>query len=399
MTRRRLLASIEPPGTPLPPDPTLTEPRFVTAPLSINQNVTTVTGDGRTWEHQAFKLLEDAASLRLVFHGASQGEITNPSTLKASLRKAGGSFVAVTFDGTASGTLVREAGLVSDPIAGPFAEGEMFDVRVYSPAQTINTYRAALTAPGEHLTETPMPGAGQFPSDGPTPLGIIGACRESAMSLGLLGDSIAAQGIWWRTALAAHGLPGVNMGRNVTQFGSGYWAQDSMPAITHLLVQFGVNDLGAAPSVATLWTKAVGCYASVRGYTPNELPIWQTTPTPIVDTTDDCATLAGQTVRSYAATARQPWIAFLRDGAPCDPDTLAAAGVGATGVVRAGQPGHPLSGVIDVAAAVEQGSSSTPTGKWRVDLGPLGGDGVHPSGLGESVMAGPVESWASTLTA
>ena len=86
--------------------------------------------------------------------------------------------------------------------------------------------------------------------------------------------------------------------------------------------------------------------------------------------------------------------ASLSRGAP---GTLAAAPVGASGVVRAGQEGHPLSGIVDIAAAVEQGGTSAPTGKWRVDLGPLGGDGVHPSGLGENVMAGPTADWVATL--
>ncbi|MCF6376885.1 SGNH/GDSL hydrolase family protein [Nocardioides KLBMP 9356] len=404
MTVRRLLATGGGgtgggTGGPPPPDPTLVVPRLMTEPLGVNQNTTTLTGSGKTWQHTAFTVLADSADMRLVFFGGSQGSITNPATLKASVRKAGGSWVPVTFSGSTSGSLPLDGYLTSDALTGPFLEATTFEVRVYSPAQNINVSAPAAVTTGEHLTETTLPSPDAFPANGPVPIGFIGDGRATALSLGLYGDSIAAQGLWWQQALASRAVAGVNFGRNAQRFTGRWLGADLIEALTHMLVQFGVNDLSDNINTTTMWARAVDNYDYIHGLNA-DLPLWQTTPTPIVDTDDGCATLSGQTVRDYAATYRQPWIAFLRDGAPCHPTTRAALSVGATGtVIRAGQTGHPLKGVVDIAAAVEQGGSSSPTGKWRVDLGALGGDGVHPSNLGMTAMVPPVQEWVESLSA
>lgn len=188
---------------------------------------------------------------------------------------------------------------------------------------------------------------------------------------------------WFRDPMAELGLPGISYGRNATTLNaSDDYDGETFRAVTHVLCQVIVNDLGGdGLTLAHLWQTARNQYAYIRTHNPG-VPIWQTTTTPSVATTNFCTTLADQTVPTQHSTIRAAWVAFLRAGAPCDPTTKAAREVGATGdTIRMGQTGHPLQGFVDIAAAVEHGGLAG-TSKWRVDLGPLGGDGVHRSGLG-----------------
>lgn len=392
--RRRLLAVGGAGGSSTPPpDPTLTEPRQFSAVTGISQNVYYVPTGGKTWR-TVHPVLEDSASLTVAFGTHSQGFTSDPMTLRVSLEEPNGTLTPLTFGGELDATVARNAVGESDALTRSFAQGTTIRLRTYAAGdQTVNVNQAAQWMAGNHTTGTWTPD--QFTQSAPTPLAILGSCRESVIAPALLGDSIAAQGAWWSGPLNERAMSGLLYGRNVMRFVDLDGREgDTLRGATHLLVEYGVNDLGPSPSVATLWTNAVACYAHSDAQNPG-IPIWQTTPTPMVDTTDQCATLAGQTPRS--AAARQAWIAFLRDGAPCHPDTKDALAVGATGL-RAGQDGHPLQGIVDIAAVVEDGGTAAPTGKWRVDLGPLGGDGTHPSSLGEGVMAGPVATWLDTLT-
>ena len=54
--------------------------------------------------------------------------------------------------------------------------------------------------------------------------------------------------------------------------------------------------------------------------------------------------------------------AWLRDGAPILAGAAAATGSSAAGTLRAGDAGHYLAGIYDVAAEVE-----TADGKWQED--------------------------------
>lgn len=404
MSRRLLLIAggkeTPPPPVDPPPDPALTHARTFTTCLAMNQNVTGASGEGATWRN-TFEVLEDSASLRMVFNGSSQGSISDPMTLKVSIESEDGTLTPVTFDGEALAAIPLDGHQSSGVITGPFLQGSRIVTRVHAPpGQTVNLggspYAIGSDSPGDQ-TATPGWTPGPYGSYGPTPLAFIGQCRSRAISPAVLGDSIAAQQLWWTDALNEHRLPGINYGRNVMTFGESSWIVGTIEAVTHLLVEFGANDLGSAPTVAFLWAKAVGCYDYIQTLKPG-LPLWQTTTTPIANSSNDCATLEGQTIGA-SGIARLPWNEFLRDGAPCGPATREALAVGAEGL-RAGDPGHPLRGIVDVAAPTEEGGAEAPTGKWLP--GPNGepiSDGIHPGGIAMSRMVAPTSAWLATLTA
>lgn len=399
--RRLLLVSSgggEPAGPP-PPDPSLTAERHVTQLTGLSQNVYTAPAD-RTWRTE-YRAAEDFTTLTLAYGATGQGALTAPATGSFTIETPSGSLLPVTWEGSPSLSLDEGQVIESDPVDVTIGEGEVFWIRMLQPngaRWTVSvTARPTSHMLGDHRIGAWVPAdqpSGAYP-ESPTPLAVIGLTRESVVCPAMIGDSIAAMGIggqgWWRTALGLR--PGLSYGRNANRFTNLDGREgDTLRAATHVVVQYGANDLGSSPAVATLWATAVNCYAYVDSLHPG-IPTWQTTCTPLVSTSDECATLAGQALTS---STRIAWNAFLRDGAPCHPDTKAALSVGATGL-RAGQDGHPLQGIVDIAAAVEQGGLAG-TGKWRVDLGPLGGDGVHPSSLGESIMAGPTSEWMATLT-
>lgn len=387
------------PGGPLPPDPTLTADRHITQVTGINQNTVTPGGAGRTWRTE-YRAATDFTTLRLAYGSFAQAILTAPWTASVTVETPDGELIPVTWSGGTSLSCDEAEMVESDPVALTLGEGENFWVRLHVPAgvkaPVARNGRACTYMEGNQLAATWAPvndPAGD--PESPLPVAAIGKARPSTIVPAMIGDSICAMGIepagWWRLALGL--TPGLSYGRNARRFTDLDGREgNTLRAATHVLVQYGANDLGSSPTVAATWATAVAHYAYVNDQNPG-VGIWQTTCTPIVGTTDECATLAGQTTYS---TTREAWNAFLRDGAPCNPTTKAALAVGASGL-RAGQDGHPLQGVVDVAEAVEQGGTSSPTGKWRVDLGPLGGDGVHPSNLGMTVMAEPVEAWVNTL--
>lgn len=400
MIRHLLLAASKPstPVGPLPPDPTLTEPRHITSVIGVNQNVTTP-NSSRTWRTR-WRAATDLNGLTLAYGSFAQAILAEPWTAAVTLEMPDGTLLPVTFGGQEYLSCGEAQSVESDPIDVQIGEGEVFYLRTLQPGGIQAPVNGATYTfmDGDHRSDEEWVPAEDLNGglESPVPVAIIGATRQGVVCPAMIGDSICGMGIapagWWRLALGAR--PGLSYGRNARRFTDLDGREgNTLRAATHVLVQYSVNDLSNAPPVSTLWANALDCYAYVDDLKPN-VGIWQTTTTPMVSTTDECATLDGQT--PYSAAARQAWVAFLRDGAPIDPATKAALAPGASGL-RAGQFGHPLRGIVDVAAAVEQGGAVAPTGKWRVDLGPLGGDGVHPSNLGMSIMAGPVATWLNGL--
>lgn len=406
MIRQLLLAAGggggEPAG-PLPPDPTLTDPRHVTQLTGLSQN-TRLDAGARTWRTE-YRAQEDFTTLTIAYGATGQGTLDDPATGAVSIETPSGALVPVTWDGQEFLTLAQGQVVESDEAAVTIGEGEVFWLRVHVPAGV----RWTVTGPvrptthmvGDHRTGAWTPAAqpgGDYP-ESPTPLALIGKTRPDVVCPAMLGDSIcamgAADGGWWRTALETAGLTGLSYGRNAYRFtGIDGRAGNTLRAATHVLVQYGANDVGDNQPVATMWANAVACYTYVDDLNPG-IGIWQTTCTPTVSTTDGGTSYAGQNLTS---TIRLSWNAFLRDGAPCHPDTKAALAVGASGI-RAGDAGHPLQGVVDVAAATEQGGSSAPTGKWLIEGGSYSTDGIHPTGRGQDFMAPVVTAWLDTLTA
>lgn len=402
MTRRLLLTGgggeTEPIG-PLPPDPTLTTERVVTRTGSINQNVGSNSSD-QTIEYIGEEFVEDCNSFQLLFHGASQGFVSNPVRLHVSVRLPGATtWTAVTFNGLDYAEFTDTTSDQSDPIEGVFAESSTFDIRIFMPSgYTINIGRTGWYADGDQRFASTFVRKSSSPAGGPYPVMVTGKARPSVLTPAIYGDSIAAQLAWWSIPLAERRMPGANFGRNAQKFTGRWLDADMLEGVTHMVVQFGVNDLGGGGTIAGLWYDAKACYSYIHGIKPG-LPIYQTTPTPMVADTagDGCATLAGQTPNPLALQPRQNWIAWQRDGMPLDPATMDSIAVGATGI-RAGQEGHPISGIIDMAAHTEHGGIDNPSGKWRVDQGVLGGDGIHPDGA-HPLMQAAVRDWLDTITA
>lgn len=391
-------------GGPLPPDPTLTETRSVTRPYAMHVNAHNVTTTGgQSFQYvDPIVLMEDASAIRFVCTGR-----TAATSYKLAWRKGtSGPWAAVLFAGVDGVSFTDDStAKSSDWITGTFAEGESVYLRSWAPAGAFvpeggSTASGTVIAGSDQRLASSWTATEPFPIKGPFPVVIEGKARSSVISPALWGDSIGYDSNWWRDACAANGRPGSNLGVPVYRFTSRNIV-GLLAGATHLLVQFGVNDLADGLTLAQLWTRAVDAYAYADAQKPG-IPKWQTTPTPVVSTTDAGATLANQTPDEPRSTLRAEWNLFLRDGAPCNPTTKAALAVGTSGgtgtVIRMGQTGHPLQGLVDIAAAVEQGGSSSPTKKWRVDLGPLAGDGTHPSTLGQTAMTPPVTAWVASLT-
>lgn len=205
------------------------------------------------------------------------------------------------------------------------------------------------------------------------------------------GDSIVQQSwSWGEQALDALGYAAVKSGRGGDAYalGGGYArALPSLPYATGFIDEMGINDGMrtwdvTAPSMLSLWRKvrAAGVEHVIKS-----------TVTLSVGSSDDWASLDGQTVNSITEAGRVAVNQWLRDGAPLTPDGAAPAPVGTAGGVRctvvhpdgtvtARDEGHPLTAVTDVVAAIE---SSPDSGKYALGAPATAmrgwADGLHPS--------------------
>lgn len=401
MTRRIILASGGGSGVPWEPPPedmTLDTFRAVTLPLAPTVNYRTVQAGGETvrWRVPDGTTV-NAKSLRL--------RVVSSATMGLRGKWAfeyGGQTYPITFDGERELDLGYNEFRESDPTPAwkVFVAGQPLYVRAYSPEGLTGTNISGTYETGDVVD-------GKGPTNGPVqdhygsvagPVAILGMSADVKCPA-FIGDSICYGGTsnengWISLATRRAGVPGIGLGVPVTIFWGvagdrwGGQPEKTLAPATDMLCQFSVNDLRVIHDEdgQGVMNAAISCWRWLRAR--RDVPLYQTTTTPIVDTTNDCATLEGQTLVPEFHTRRQNFIAWLRDGAPLtlNPDTAVLAGGDG---VRMGDPEHPLTGIVDVAAVVEEGN----TGKWRVDLGPLGGDGVHPSSLGMEIMSGPVFNW------
>jgi hypothetical protein len=128
---------------------------------------------------------------------------------------------------------------------------------------------------------------------------------------------------------------------------------------THAVCTYGVNDVQASASLATLQANMLKIWLVVAG---RRLPLWQTTLTPVSSSTDNFATVGNQTPHANNAV-RVNFNNWLRAGAPIDPATKLAVAIGTGGALLAGALGHPLNGYLEVADQVESARNS---GLWKV---------------------------------
>ncbi|WP_447643155.1 hypothetical protein [Nocardioides zeae] len=157
---------------------------------------------------------------------------------------------------------------------------------------------------------------------------------------------------------------------NIGSFGE-YAAQFALPAghrrripdvdgCTAWHCNYGINDLKGSHVYANLQAAMVSCWRVLAERIG--VPGYQWTIGPQTTSTDTWATVANQTIvtANNFHTDRLALNAWLRDGAPINRTTFAVVATGSspTGTIRAGQAGHPLAGIFEVADIVESARDS-----------------------------------------
>ncbi len=324
----------------------------------------------------------------------------------------------VTFGGASSAVLAPGADTVSDPVAPAvqFAPGAVFYVNTLTDTGSATNRspktEAAATAYGDYaftLGAVPTPGSPQDPVqsyiDGSVahsdnlsvffPIEIVANTIDPLVHLS--GDSISlgygdlpylsAQGGYMARALQGkipHFASG-NFGDTAQNWASapGEYAKRAklLSRATSVIVGMGTNDLSNGRTDVELGGDLVRMWRFIAAQGPN---VYATTITPRTTSTDSWATVVNQTAASGFGLSSN-WSRtndWLRDGAPMNRATLAPAAVGATGeaIARAGEQGHPVTKVVDVARTVTDAT----TGMWAPSLT---SDGIHPNLFGHGTMA------------
>lgn len=152
------------------------------------------------------------------------------------------------------------------------------------------------------------------------------------------------------------------------------------------IVHFGTNECNAGTAFATIQTQLQQLWSDLAS---RGLRVWQSTITPITQSSDNWATTTNQT--PGATWSLTNWVSFnrwIRDDAPITIN-------GST--LRAGQPGHPLVGTIDVAKFPVD---STTQWKWSpgyVATSPAS-DQNHISSAGIAVVASQLRFQAKMIS-
>jgi hypothetical protein len=202
------------------------------------------------------------------------------------------------------------------------------------------------------------------------------------------GDLLGAQGYVERE-LAAQGIPYIPCSASGDR--ANLWAGNRMMTRLALIAKSGAknaflllgrNDLSVGDSLATIQANQIAVAAAILGQGVERVFIGTVTPEGTSTTAAGPSSLADQNVTANNSI-RLALNAWKRAGAPMINGVAVA--VGTPGALLAGQPGHPFYGVIDVAATVEDGGASAPTGKCIVIGGlPSSADVKH---FGPSAIA------------
>lgn len=327
--------------------------------------------------------------LRLEF---GQAQYAPSYTVRASL-EVNGTVFPCTFGGAVEAVVADKAGVLSDPIAVIVRPGDVVFSRTYSviPSNAPTSFQSAIPV-DVALGDGHQAGdatSGGFVSDGYAdntrgPLAIRATAEASARAVAWVGDSILALTAtnWCKQIADRDGLPWTQAALGGDAIIYGRWTSHfsrGVSAYTHMISQFGANDRFRDVPTTQAQYVALWKWAADQG-----VKVLQSTVLPVSSSSDGFTTLGGQTPDGGNRDIHNRW---YRDGAPLVSGTPVAPGT--TGAVRAGQVGHPLVGIIDVAAAVE---SAPESGKWRVDIGSIGGDGLHPAPLAHTLIANSISS-------
>ena len=332
--------------------------------------------------------------------------------LRAAVQAGDGPTWTVTFSGSQTHRIDPAASggsvvITSDPVPVKASAGEALNVLAWVDPDGTGTVPAdgtslLATDPGKgggawtvtpSLTPSTDPG-GQTSSGGAwtlRPSRVVAPSDQPAWVA--VGDSIVQQTWSWpERALSARPAVKVGVGGDAyIYYESGSAFQNRIGAhLAHadmVLDEFGINDTGTTDDGLVIAARALGYWRQVEAA---GVGIVKTTVTLAVSTSDNWATLEGQTTGAQEP-GRVAFNTWLRDGAPLAPDGTAPVAAGTTqaircttvdaaGTVTVGGEGHPLTAVTDVVAAIE---SSPDSGKYALGApsAAMSGwdDGLHPS--------------------
>lgn len=301
-----------------------------------------------------------------------------------------GRYWRLTWDGADLVTIPRLGHSTSDPLPVQVEAGDTIHaVWEATPGSPVPSGALGWDTPTTALVNgsiTGVPEMGRAMLSG-APQGIYGLTVEEAPAIVCLGDSILESG-WMRRAAHSTGAAWSDL----SQWAEGIPATGTLsdrltPADTGLFT-LGLTEYGTNNRAATTAQAAQAMLSSWQWLTAGPVArLGQTTMVPYTSSTDRWTTVAGQTATDVAW--RDAINGWLRDGAPLIDGTPALAG--GVGAVRAGEVGHPLIGVCDIAAAVE---TPNPTGLvWDTSAGVPTRDGTHPTRAAADMMEPVAAQW------
>ena len=322
----------------------------------------------------------------------------------------------VTFRGAASMSLLPGSFGASDPIFGPFKKGDVLLVRTNVAVDTLGkkwpigmtlNWGYEGTASGDQTT-TPNFSISFTPAgSGVSPTAILGPVNGRPCVVAL-GDSIPdgagdtgtgseptnnngfiSRACWGKYGLVKLCFPGRRVAQEVAS--AAYRQRGPLAMLgKNAICEYATNDIGNGDSLATIQANLIAFW---NLYSNTGRRLFQTTIVPRTTSTDSWATVANQTVRS-GESVRLALNTWLRAGAPMAAGVAVA--VGTAGALVAGNAGHPLCAIFDVAAAVEVNASNVLTlnGGFWITTGAANyptADGIHPSRATSILMSAAVD--------
>lgn len=340
----------------------------------------TDTGGNYRIQHDA---LCPAHGLRLVYanvvnNAGAETAGANNITVRAAI-EAGGVYYPVLFGGKRDVVIEPGAVVTSDPVGfscGPVAATNFYTRTYVTVASAGMTWPLGFKGQGNDgtthgTTETDKTTTGTITTAverlyGPT--AILGTPEAAEPFVAIVGDSITAgfsdanDNSWITRALTTLGVPYINL--SAASEAPFRWASNPyryrraplLDYCTHIICEQGINQINNTTEVLHADMLKVWQYLAATG-----LPVFQTTITPKVTSSDSYATLAGQTVTADESK-RLALNAYIRS-APA-----------------------PLSGVIEIADLVE---SARDSGKFNVDgtANKWTSDGIHLTTYGHTTVA------------
>lgn len=371
--------------------------------------------NGVTTAHQSrvrHRVLIDGFDLRLVFANYEQSVATNPITVTCGVEipsppgdgtgsQTGATILPLSWQGQPSVVIPAGQKVISDPVPWEFVAGSYVLSRTYVVVAAGDKYPLGLAyssgPEGREENGIDKSASGSISTVGFASM--YGPCGASltpyadTIMVGLVGDSIMATETppcSDEQVLLGASIPYINMARageaiaiNFLNSNSRQRRMQMMNQCTHIICDYGINDLNSGKSAAQLQVDMLTLW---NIFARRGIKVFHRTITPYATSTDSFTTVAGQT--PFGGEANRITVNnWLRDGAPIGATTLAAVAAGTTAnVLRAGDPRHPLSGYFETADTVESARNS---GRWKIDS--IQGDGLHPNANGQARMQAAID--------